>query len=289
MNTSKSFLRVVLAGLWAAASLSVAGCGGSKTHATEIAYQGESQEPVDIVAPADPGESGELKALWEQIERLKQELLAKSDQDASGDESKEPATDEEVKPEDNDVGETGQGQDCLLPGDCVKFGQPPVVALPSAQQVFPRSNETNVSPENVGVLIVLTGEVDLKDFQPSSLQIEPPLPVHQVMHFCLGMGCSKDSLYFATDPAGPNKTYKVTLKKGNALASDYSWSFSTGSASASSTCSDGLQNGTETDIDCGGFSCGRCKISQMCKRSTDCTTNRCFGGECEYNNSRAQH
>ena len=47
----------------------------------------------------------------------------------------------------------------------------------------------------------------------------------------------------------------------------------------SPTCSDGLKNGTETDIDCGG-SCGPCATGKSCAAATDCIVNFCLSGVC---------
>jgi hypothetical protein len=46
------------------------------------------------------------------------------------------------------------------------------------------------------------------------------------------------------------------------------------------TCSDGIQNGTESDIDCGG-SCPRCATGRACRTRTDCASALCSGtGQC---------
>jgi len=220
MNKSKLY-RVTLAGLWGAFALSVAGCGSSQTPATEIAYQGESQEPVD----------GELKALWEQIERLKQELLAKSDQDSS-----EEAT------EDNDVGETGQDQDCLLPGDCVKVGQPPVVA-PTFGQVLetnPSHEKDNVNPGQPVMMVKFSKDVDMASLD-NTLTVEiiyvsgerEIVPVTKVSKY---MGIS--SAAYIQLNLKPSMIYSVTIKGGAdgvkspqgtpVLAEDYVFGFVTG-------------------------------------------------------------
>src|SRR5688572_25880990 len=47
----------------------------------------------------------------------------------------------------------------------------------------------------------------------------------------------------------------------------------------SATCSDGLENGDETDIDCGG-PCLRCAAGQKCRSAADCETMICTGGRC---------
>jgi hypothetical protein len=46
------------------------------------------------------------------------------------------------------------------------------------------------------------------------------------------------------------------------------------------TCSDGVQNGTETDVDCGGGSCAACDDGESCAVNGDCTSGLCSGGVC---------
>ena len=41
------------------------------------------------------------------------------------------------------------------------------------------------------------------------------------------------------------------------------------------TCTDGYQNGDETDADCGGATCSPCSPSQHCGSASDCTSNVC--------------
>lgn len=41
------------------------------------------------------------------------------------------------------------------------------------------------------------------------------------------------------------------------------------------TCTDGLLNGDETDIDCGGPVCARCNIGRRCSAGTDCVGSAC--------------
>ena len=45
------------------------------------------------------------------------------------------------------------------------------------------------------------------------------------------------------------------------------------------TCDDGVQNGTETDVDCGG-ACGACDDGLSCNLPEDCTSGVCEGGSC---------
>ena len=47
------------------------------------------------------------------------------------------------------------------------------------------------------------------------------------------------------------------------------------------TCSDGVQNGTESDIDCGGGSCPPCANGRRCRANSDCLPGSgCCGGMC---------
>lgn len=46
------------------------------------------------------------------------------------------------------------------------------------------------------------------------------------------------------------------------------------------SCEDGEQNGTETDIDCGGRDCAPCDQNRACERNTDCLTGICDRGTC---------
>jgi hypothetical protein len=45
------------------------------------------------------------------------------------------------------------------------------------------------------------------------------------------------------------------------------------------TCTDGVKNGPETDIDCGG-SCQPCADGKACAAAADCATQQCSGGTC---------
>lgn len=48
------------------------------------------------------------------------------------------------------------------------------------------------------------------------------------------------------------------------------------------TCSDGIKNGDESDIDCGGTSCVGCSSGESCKANVDCKSKVCgSGGICQ--------
>ncbi len=46
------------------------------------------------------------------------------------------------------------------------------------------------------------------------------------------------------------------------------------------TCSDGIKNGSETGVDCGG-SCPRCANGQSCASRNDCASALCLDGTCQ--------
>jgi hypothetical protein len=55
----------------------------------------------------------------------------------------------------------------------------------------------------------------------------------------------------------------------------------TGGFCAAPVCSDGTQNGAETDVDCGGGSCPPCAVGQSCALGSDCATSVCASGTCQ--------
>src|SRR4029453_13035836 len=46
------------------------------------------------------------------------------------------------------------------------------------------------------------------------------------------------------------------------------------------TCFDGVRNGAESDVDCGGGLCALCASGSGCVSSSDCATGICFEGVC---------
>jgi plastocyanin len=47
------------------------------------------------------------------------------------------------------------------------------------------------------------------------------------------------------------------------------------------SCTDGLHNGAETDVDCGGGICPPCALTQACGGPTDCSSGVCNAGQCD--------
>lgn len=50
-------------------------------------------------------------------------------------------------------------------------------------------------------------------------------------------------------------------------------------ASGSLNCADGIQNGAETSVDCGGL-CGPCALGKACGGASDCASEQCSDGVC---------
>ena len=46
------------------------------------------------------------------------------------------------------------------------------------------------------------------------------------------------------------------------------------------SCTDGVKNGTETDLDCGGGTCPACALTKVCTAASDCTSGVCTGNVC---------
>jgi hypothetical protein len=53
-----------------------------------------------------------------------------------------------------------------------------------------------------------------------------------------------------------------------------------GGGDAAPTCTDGVKNGTETDIDCGGSCTTKCDAGRGCDKPEDCSTGVCTMGKC---------
>ena len=53
-----------------------------------------------------------------------------------------------------------------------------------------------------------------------------------------------------------------------------------GAVEAGGTCTDNTQNNAETDVDCGGGTCGKCGSGMKCGGDSDCRTGTCTAGKC---------
>ena len=45
--------------------------------------------------------------------------------------------------------------------------------------------------------------------------------------------------------------------------------------SGTPTCSDGIKNQDETDVDCGGATCNKCDVGEICTQDSDCASGSC--------------
>lgn len=52
-------------------------------------------------------------------------------------------------------------------------------------------------------------------------------------------------------------------------------------APVSATCTDGVKNGAETDVDCGGPTCGACGDNKGCTATSDCASKVCTNQRCQ--------
>lgn len=82
------------------------------------------------------------------------------------------------------------------------------------------------------------------------------------------------------DCGGPNCEPCVP-GKACAAATDCQSKVCTAETCLAPTCTDGVQNGLETGVDCGGGgTCDRCATGGTCAVATDCDQGVCVGGEC---------
>jgi hypothetical protein len=45
-------------------------------------------------------------------------------------------------------------------------------------------------------------------------------------------------------------------------------------------CSDGVRNGAESDVDCGGTACPACPLDKTCRGPSDCLSGFCVHNKC---------
>ena len=53
-----------------------------------------------------------------------------------------------------------------------------------------------------------------------------------------------------------------------------------GAGASDPTCADQVQNGGESDVDCGGDACAPCALGRACVTAADCRSGNCTGGHC---------
>jgi hypothetical protein len=81
----------------------------------------------------------------------------------------------------------------------------------------------------------------------------------------------------------------TSSSSGNASSSSSTSSSSSSSTSSSSSstsssggsgCTDGIRDGMETDVDCGGSSCPKCADGKNCSNDSDCQNGDCSNDKC---------
>jgi uncharacterized repeat protein (TIGR01451 family) len=88
-------------------------------------------------------------------------------------------------------------------------------------------------------------------------------------------------------PISPTSGSSVTITMTGPNSAGSSWFsifeaqvFGSGGSPPAPTCSDGIKNQTETDVDCGGTVCGTCANGKACLVAADCTSATCTAGVC---------
>ena len=84
----------------------------------------------------------------------------------------------------------------------------------------------------------------------------------------LTMGGALLALFGESDAEAKRKKRKKNKKKK-------------GKTQNQNQCADGIKNGAESDVDCGGGICSRCQGGQICNSRNDCHTALCTGGTCQ--------
>src|SRR5438132_10773384 len=79
-------------------------------------------------------------------------------------------------------------------------------------------------------------------------------------------GCKSGEDLTATDDMGNQTSDDLSVPPGDAPVPD---------VGKTPTCSDGVANGAESDIDCGGASCPACDLGKKCRTSIDCASRLC--------------
>jgi len=80
---------------------------------------------------------------------------------------------------------------------------------------------------------------------------------------------------------GKTITVSKSAVKGHKQHGDTQGRCPTTNQPSGPTCSDGITNGAETDVDCGGGTCPRCATGKTCASRNDCASARCDIDACE--------
>ena len=79
----------------------------------------------------------------------------------------------------------------------------------------------------------------------------------------------------------PNGYIYVTGSMGRGIDQPQSGPIGWWNSCPGPSCSDGIRNGGESAVDCGGQSCGACTSGQACDAPSDCSDGTCLGSVCQ--------
>jgi len=95
------------------------------------------------------------------------------------------------------------------------------------------------------------------------------------------VACSNDSIstisFFTTSDCSGNRSSSVTSNTSVCVRGSHNDSWL---VICKESCSNGIKDGTETDVDCGGNQCPKCGDGKMCQLPSDCQSNDCVNGLC---------
>jgi hypothetical protein len=95
----------------------------------------------------------------------------------------------------------------------------------------------------------------------------------------LSCTCAGLDLMSGTCPASPVCVAAPVKQPGATVTPD--WTHQPGPLAPCVGCSDGTRNLDETDVDCGGSTCGKCDDGEGCLGANDCTSGVCQSGVCK--------
>ncbi|MDI3292124.1 Ig-like domain-containing protein, partial [Polyangium sp. 15x6] len=108
------------------------------------------------------------------------------------------------------------------------------------------------------------GNVCTSDLCDAGIPLHPPLPADTACNVNDGKLCDGNGACVECN-SGPQCPSGVCM----------------GHVCQPASCDDGVKNGTETDVDCGGGTCLPCASGQACTTAADCQTGACIGGLCD--------
>jgi hypothetical protein len=92
---------------------------------------------------------------------------------------------------------------------------------------------------------------------------------------------SADNNAVANYNIATNNDYgQIYASPGAGFTNSNPWANFASTAPAAPSCTDGIKDGNETDVDCGGGTCPPCALGKDCNVGTDCASGYCSGGVC---------